>query len=196
MLPTRPSFEEIRKLLGDREGITARGDCIYLDGNTTEDADRVRQIAKLYPNAESHHRPSQSPAPCVEIAPFPAQHPPREKESMDPMITIQRPGGDLRITLEALEEIRQRLVASLRKMQPPADYAHLVAEAEKDARPMIIGNTAHIGAWQLINRDNRLLLERQQMPRAPLMLFYEAPLEWKDGQWQVLAINRKSVRGL
>ncbi|MDR1999922.1 MAG: hypothetical protein LBP94_00095 [Zoogloeaceae bacterium] len=114
---------------------------------------------------------------------------------MDSTIAIQRPEGDLQITLETLEEIRQMLLESLRKMQPPEDYAHLIVEAEKNAKPMIIGNTAHIGAWRLINRDNRLLLEHQQMPRAPLMLFYEAPLEWQDGQWQVLPINRIKVRG-
>lgn len=48
---------EIRKLLGDREGITVRmvGDRIYLDGQayTAEDAERVNQIVSLYPNVKS-----------------------------------------------------------------------------------------------------------------------------------------------
>ncbi|MFN7132507.1 MAG: type II and III secretion system protein family protein, partial [Myxococcales bacterium] len=50
-------IEEIKKLLGDREGITIRmvGDRIYLDGYayTTEDHDRVEQIVNLYPNTKS-----------------------------------------------------------------------------------------------------------------------------------------------
>jgi len=48
---------EIRKLLGDREGITVRmvGDRIYLDGQayTAEDNERVTQITQLYPNVKS-----------------------------------------------------------------------------------------------------------------------------------------------
>jgi pilus assembly protein CpaC len=47
-------IEEIKKLLGEREGIFVRkvGDRIYLDGYayTTEDHDRVEQIVTLYPN--------------------------------------------------------------------------------------------------------------------------------------------------
>jgi len=50
-------IEEIKKLLGDREGITVRmvGDRIYLDGYayTTEDAERVTQITTLYGQVKS-----------------------------------------------------------------------------------------------------------------------------------------------
>ncbi|MBI5544931.1 MAG: pilus assembly protein N-terminal domain-containing protein [Deltaproteobacteria bacterium] len=50
-------IEEIKKLLGDREGITVRmvGDRIFLDGYayTTDDADRVNQIATLYAQVKS-----------------------------------------------------------------------------------------------------------------------------------------------
>ncbi len=48
---------EIKRLLGDREGITVRkvGDRIYLDGYayTTDDHERVEQIVNLYPNVKS-----------------------------------------------------------------------------------------------------------------------------------------------
>jgi pilus assembly protein CpaC len=48
---------EIKRLLGDREGITCRivGDHIYLDGNayTQEDYDRVQSIIDIYPNVRS-----------------------------------------------------------------------------------------------------------------------------------------------
>ncbi len=48
---------EIRKLLGDIEGVNVRqvGDRIYLDGQayTTQDADRIEQVVGLYPNVKS-----------------------------------------------------------------------------------------------------------------------------------------------
>ena len=51
---------EIKRLLGDREGITVRivGDHIYLDGNayTQEDYDRVQSIIEIYPNVRSFVR--------------------------------------------------------------------------------------------------------------------------------------------
>lgn len=50
-------IEEIKRLLGDREGITVRmvGDRIFLDGfaYTTDDADRVSQITSLYSQVKS-----------------------------------------------------------------------------------------------------------------------------------------------
>jgi pilus assembly protein CpaC len=48
---------EIKKLLGDIEGVTTRmvGDRIYLDGQayTQTDADRIEQVVGLYPNVKS-----------------------------------------------------------------------------------------------------------------------------------------------
>ena len=55
---------EIRALLGDREGIQIRvvGEHGYLDGETptTDDQERVQQIATLYPNVKSFVRPSSN----------------------------------------------------------------------------------------------------------------------------------------
>jgi hypothetical protein len=117
-----------------------------------------------------------------------------EKCPMSETFTITRPEGDLSFTLETLEAIKQKLLEALKQKQPPNDYAHLIREVE-DANPVVFENVALIGGWNLIHRNNELLLEHQQMPRTPLMLFYEAPLAWRDGQWQVLSINRKKVRG-
>lgn len=115
---------------------------------------------------------------------------------MNEIFTISNPEGDLCFTLETLVAIRQKLLKALKKKQPPEDYAHLIIEIESgNAAPMIFESSANIGAWRLIYRDSGLLLERQQMPRTPLMLFYEAPLAWQDGQWQVLSVNIKKVRG-
>lgn len=48
---------EVRRLLGDREGITVKtvGDHVYLDGQayTTDDYERVQQIVDLYPSVKS-----------------------------------------------------------------------------------------------------------------------------------------------
>lgn len=53
---------EVRALLGEREGIQIRvvGDRVYLDGETitTDDYDRVQQVASLYPSVKSFVRPS------------------------------------------------------------------------------------------------------------------------------------------
>jgi pilus assembly protein CpaC len=55
---------EIRALLGDREGIQIRvvGEHVYLDGETltTDDQERLQQIATLYPNVKSFVRPSSN----------------------------------------------------------------------------------------------------------------------------------------
>ncbi len=54
--------QEIRALLGDREGIQIRivGDRLYLDGETltSDDYERVQHIVTLYPNVRSFVRPS------------------------------------------------------------------------------------------------------------------------------------------
>lgn len=53
----RSLMSEVRKLLGDREGISIRpvGDRVILDGRayTSEDYQRVREIVKLYPQVKS-----------------------------------------------------------------------------------------------------------------------------------------------
>lgn len=53
---------EVRALLGDREGIQVRvvGDRVFLEGETltTDDYDRVQQIAQLFPGVKSFVRPS------------------------------------------------------------------------------------------------------------------------------------------
>lgn len=53
---------EVRALLGDREGVQVRvvGDRIFLEGETltTDDYDRVQQIAQLFPGVKSFVRPS------------------------------------------------------------------------------------------------------------------------------------------
>ncbi len=50
-------ISEIKKLLGDIEGVTTRmvGDRIYLDGSayTQADADKIEQVVGLYPNVKS-----------------------------------------------------------------------------------------------------------------------------------------------
>lgn len=58
----REVVSEVRALLGDREGVQIRvvGDRVYLDGETvtTDDYERVQQVAQLYPSVKSFVRPS------------------------------------------------------------------------------------------------------------------------------------------
>ena len=113
---------------------------------------------------------------------------------MDEAITFRIFEDDIILSLEELETIKEKLLVTLKQQQPPDDFSHLILDTE-NATPMIYNSIARIGSWRMLNRDNNLLLERQQFPRVPLMLFYEAPLILHDGQWQVLSINVKTVRG-
>jgi len=114
---------------------------------------------------------------------------------MDEFVTISTPKGDLCFTLETLETIKQKLLETLKKKQPPQNYAHIIREMES-ASSFIYEGKAYISPWDLVYRDNRLLLEYQQMrPNMLLRVIYIAPLEWQDEQWQVVSINIKTVRG-
>ena len=116
-------------------------------------------------------------------------------DSMNESITIKTPKGDLCFTLETLEAIKQKLLETLKKKQPPQDYAHIISEMES-ANPFIYEGKAYISPWNLIYRNNRLLLEYQQIrPNMVLRVIYTASLEWQDEQWQVVSISIKTVRG-
>ena len=113
---------------------------------------------------------------------------------MEKTITFRIYEDDIILTLHELETIKDKLLITLKQQQPPEDYLHLIIESE-NAMPMIHEGIARIGSWRMLNRDNHLLLEHQQFPRRPLMRFYEAPLTLENGQWQILSINIKAVRG-
>jgi len=117
------------------------------------------------------------------------------KTNMNESYTIPTPEGDLCFTLETLEAIKQKLLETLKKKQPPQDYAHIISEMES-TNPFIYEGKAYISPWNLVYRDNRLLLEYQQIrPNMVLRVIYTASLEWQDEQWQVVSISIKTVRG-
>ena len=116
--------------------------------------------------------------------------------SMNESVTIPTPKGDLYFTLETLEAIKRKLLEALKKEEARKDYAYLIEEIETgNAAPMIFKDRASIGGWHLIYRDNKLLLECQEVG-PNVRLIYTARLEWQDKQWQVVSINLQIVRRL
>jgi len=109
-------------------------------------------------------------------------------------ITISTPENNFVITLETLEDIKQKLLEVLRQQTPLEDFARLIDETE-NSTPFIFGEQAYIGVWKLINLNNELFLERQQIPRALMIRFFQAPLVWHDEQWKVQTVIVKNVRG-
>lgn len=103
--------------------------------------------------------------------------------------------GARRISVEDLQQIKRELLAVLRSKNPE-DYGHLIPELEQHSAAMILpdGQMA-IGSWNLRVEQGQAVLERQQMPRAPLMRFYEAELAFDKGQWRVVDVTIKKVRG-
>jgi len=141
-------------------------------------------------------------AVIILLVGYPPQTPATQAEknaamnSMSKSVTIPTPKGDLYFTLETLEAIKQKLLEALKKQEARKDYVHLIKEIETgNAASMIFENRASIGGWRLIYRDNKLLLECQEVG-PDIRLVYTARLEWQDEQWQVKSINIQVVRRL
>lgn len=127
----------------------------------------------------------------------PAERPePRIAESrMQPYIDLQTQDAVHRFTVEDLERIKPSLLAAL-KAGGAEEYPALADELEHRSAAMILPEgRAMIGAWTLRSIDGRATLERQQMPRAPLMLFHRASLSLVGERWQVDKIDVVKVRG-
>jgi hypothetical protein len=119
-----------------------------------------------------------------------------EREIMSEAIEIELTNGEPQVSLRDLEGIRQALLEALKRKRPVEDYVHLVKELEAHAVPMITPDgVGRIGSWRLKAQDGVVLLERQQIPRAPLMRFYEALLTVENGRWRVREIRVVHVRG-
>jgi hypothetical protein len=115
---------------------------------------------------------------------------------MSEAIKIELTNGVHQVSLRDLERIKQELLEVLKRKAPVEDYVHLVKELEAHSVPMITPDgVGRIGSWQLKVRDKVALLERQQIPRAPLMRFYEALLTVENGCWRVSEIRIVHVRG-
>jgi hypothetical protein len=115
---------------------------------------------------------------------------------MSETIEIELTNGVWQVSLHDLEQIKYKLLEVLKRKTPVEDYVHLVEELDKYSVPLITPDgVGHIGNWRLKVQDKVALLERQQIPRAPLMRFYEARLAVENGCWQVSDVRIISVRG-
>jgi hypothetical protein len=115
---------------------------------------------------------------------------------MSDAIKIELTNGIHQISLRDLERIQHELLEVLKRKTPEEDYVHLVKELEKHSVPMITPDgVGRIGSWRLKVRDKIAFLERQQIPRAPLMRFYEALLTVENERWQVKEVRIVHVRG-
>lgn len=135
---------------------------------------------------------------CCAACSTPAERPePRIAESrMQPYIDLQTQDAVHRFTVEDLERIKPSLLAALKAGGAEEEYPVLADELEHRSAAMILPEgRAMIGAWTLRSIDGRATLERQQMPRAPLMLFHRASLSLVGDRWQVDKIDVVKVRG-
>jgi L-ascorbate metabolism protein UlaG (beta-lactamase superfamily) len=118
------------------------------------------------------------------------------EEAMSEAIKIELANGAHQVSLRDLEQIKQALLEVLKRKTPVEDYIHLVKELEAHSVPMITPDgVGRIGGWRLKVEDQAALLERQQMPRTPLMRFYEARLTVENEHWRVSEIRIVHVRG-
>jgi hypothetical protein len=115
---------------------------------------------------------------------------------MSETVEIELLDGKARISGEALEQIKLELMEVLRQKEPAEDYARLLKELEHFA-PMTQPkyNVVCIGHWRFKVQNKSALLEYQQMPRAPVMRFYRAPLSFENGRWKVTDVTSYIVHG-
>ena len=99
------------------------------------------------------------------------------------------------LTIGDLKQLKLNLIEALKQEQSPEAYRHLIEELKMYSHPIITDNSALIGRWRLKMERESVWLERQQMPRAPVMLFHLAELEFSCGLWQVKKVTYKKVWG-
>ncbi|MGS2763148.1 hypothetical protein [Sinomicrobium sp. M5D2P9] len=114
---------------------------------------------------------------------------------MQDTLLIAYKDSTYQMTIGGLKQLKLRLIEALKQQQSPEAYGYLIEELQRYSHPIITDSTAFIGQWRLKTERQSLWLERQQMPRAPLMLFHLAELVFADGQWKVKKITYKKVWG-
>ncbi|RNF83579.1 hypothetical protein [Montanilutibacter psychrotolerans] len=108
-----------------------------------------------------------------------------------PVVTLALANDEVAVGLPELEQLKAQLLLALRRANP-ADFGALADELG-DAKCFIAGGSGHIGAWQLGVRRGEAVLVRQQMPRAPMMLFHVARVSYDGGIWQVQGVSIEKV---
>jgi hypothetical protein len=108
---------------------------------------------------------------------------------------IELPEGKFPISVEELKRLKSDLKEMLRQQEPVDLFGHLVRELDCAVAVIRPSGRIFIGRWDLIVRNNVALLQRQQMPRAENMIFYEAGLTVENGQWRIKNVGYARVWG-
>jgi hypothetical protein len=123
----------------------------------------------------------------------------KNKEAMEhPMsesIAIELFDGKWPISTEDIKRLKIELAEAVRRQTPIDIFAPLFDELAHSTAGISPNGTAFIGRWRLIVRDGSVLLQRQQMPRARHMIFYEAELFIENGRWRLGRVYHVKVRG-
>jgi hypothetical protein len=109
---------------------------------------------------------------------------------------IELPEGKLPISVKDLERLKSDLKEMLKRKEPADLFGRLVGELDRSAAVITSGGSVFIGRWHLIVRDDGAVFQRQQMPRAENMIFYEAVLVIENGQWQIKNVGYIKVWGI
>lgn len=108
--------------------------------------------------------------------------------------TFELASGTHTVTRADLEQIKVELQSALRNKLPAVDYLYLLEELENRGVTMFPKNSMpHIGQWAMLMRDGKVIIERQQVPRARFMRFYSAELLMENGKWIVVNLGIKHV---
>lgn len=112
-------------------------------------------------------------------------------------IEVNTADGVHPLTMADLEALKANLIEVLSEKKPEQDYGFLIGELRDHSAPMISEDgVARIGGWRLTEISGRPVFERQQMPRAPMMRFFHAPIAWDEkGRWRITDVIIVKVRG-
>jgi hypothetical protein len=107
---------------------------------------------------------------------------------------IELPEGKFPISVKDLERLKSDLKEMLGQKEPSL-FGRLVGELDRAGTVITTGGSVFIGRWHLTVRDNGAVFQRQQIPRAENMIFYEAVLAIENGQWQIKKVKHIMVWG-
>jgi len=112
----------------------------------------------------------------------------------DDSVQIELSGKQWTITTKDLGRIKGELLTLLEQREPDELNERLIDELHKSALKIYPDNTARIGGWKLIVRDQALLLQCLAVLHENFRLYYEADLAIKDEHWQAVQIRSVMVR--
>lgn len=109
---------------------------------------------------------------------------------------VETPNGLIFVTLDQMKALEAEFLDVLSRSKPISNYQHLIDELKNHSAAMIgYGGVARIGSWRLIYKDGENYLERQQMPRAPHMLFFYARVDTSGPKLTITGVNHVFIHG-